>query len=162
MEEYSRGILILHILDRAPTLDAPYSESVRVGKAADDPCLPLERALERLVELGRVFQVDDVDIAVGRAHHQQVVSHVHGVNSFLALHRRRRLALPQIPVFDGLIPRSCDHHRGAAVLEEPDGPHRQVVLRNLHGLEGREVADLGLLVGTGGDHFLPILGRTTC
>lgn len=60
-------ILVFYILNSATALDAADSEASGVGKAADDAGLPLEGALEGLVELERVLQVDDVDITIRSA-----------------------------------------------------------------------------------------------
>lgn len=79
------GVLVLHILDCTPSLDTADREASPVGKAADNPCLPLEGALQGLVELVGLDEVDDVDVAIGGAHDEQVVPHVHRVDALLAL-----------------------------------------------------------------------------
>lgn len=86
--EVRGGILLLDVLDCAAALDAANGKPGCIREAADDPRLPLERGLHGLVELGRVVQVDDVDVPVRRADYQQLVLHVHRVNALLALELR--------------------------------------------------------------------------
>ena len=78
-------VLVLYVLDGTPSLDTTDREACRVGKAADNPCLPLEGTLQGLVEFVGAREVDDVDVAIGGAHDEQVVPHVHRVDAVLAL-----------------------------------------------------------------------------
>lgn len=67
LQRYVPGILFFDILNGAATLDATNRKASGIGKTTNYSRLPLERALKRLVDLGGVFQVDDVDVAVGGA-----------------------------------------------------------------------------------------------
>lgn len=97
-------ILVLDILDSATTLDTTDSETSRVGKAANHSGLPLKWALQCLIELGRVLEVDNIDVAVGGAYNAEVVLDVHRINTLLACYCGRRSLLSKIPVFDRLVP----------------------------------------------------------
>ena len=85
-------------------LDTANSKSSGISEATNNSGLPLERALESLVELGGILEIDDVDVSVCRANYAQIISNIHGVDSFLALDRRSRSLLPHIPVLDSLVP----------------------------------------------------------
>lgn len=153
-------ILILDVLDGTATLDAANGEALPVSEAADDPGLPLERALQRLIKLGWILEVNDVDVSVGRANHQEipVYPHVHGVHTLLTRDRGGRRALAEIPVLHRLVPRTGHHHGGAVGVEEADTTDWTVVLGNLHRLARGHVADLGFLVCTSRNNSLAILG----
>lgn len=139
-------VLLLHVLNRAAALDAADGEAGRVGEAADHPRLPLERALHRLVELGRVLEVDDVDVAVGRAHDAQVLLDIHRVHAVLARHRRRGALLPHVPVLDRLVPAARHEHGVAPALEEANGAHGHIVRARHNLLLAGQVAHLDVLV----------------
>lgn len=151
------GILIFDVLNGATALNATNSEASGIRKAADDSGLPLERALQGLVELCRVLEVDDVDVAICGADDAQVILHVEAVDALLALHRRSRPLLAHIPVLDRLVPRARHHHGRAVVVEEAHVAHRLVV-RSYHNVLLRgEVAYLDVLVGARRDDFGSIL-----
>ena len=102
--EVGGGVFLLDVLNGATTFDTADSKPGGIGEAADYPRLPLERGLHGLVEFGRLVKVDHVDVPIGGSDHEQLVLHVHGVHSFLTLHRRDGRLLSQIPVLDCLIP----------------------------------------------------------
>jgi hypothetical protein len=122
--------------------------------------LPLEGALERLVELHRIRKVDDVDVAIGGANHEQVLADIHGVDALLAGNAADWVARPQIPVFDGLVPRAGNQHRAVGVwqLEELGTFDGLIVSGDLNSLQALEVTDFGLLVGAGRDDLVAVLG----
>lgn len=157
MGRHARRVLVLDVLDGAAALDATNGESRGISEAAHHPGLPLEGTLQRLVDLGRLLEVDDVDVAVGGAHDAQVVAHVGRVHALLALHRGRGALLPQVPVLDRLVPRARHHHGRAVAVEEAARPHRLVVRANDNILLRAEVADLDVFVGRGGDDFGSVL-----
>lgn len=141
------GVLVLHILNGAATLDAANREAGRVGEATNHARLPLERALHRLVELGRVLEVDHIDVPVGRPHNAEVVAHVHAVHAILTLYCSGWGALlAEIPIPDRLVPGTRDDHGAAAAVEEAACSHRLVVRADDNVLLRGEVAHLDVLV----------------
>lgn len=158
--EVGGGVLLLDVLDRAAPLDTTHREARSVAKAAYHARLPLERALERLVEFQGVLEVDDVDVSVGRADDEEVVADVHRVDSLLGGDGADRCALSEIPVLDRLIP-AAGHQHGAIRLwrlEELSALDGCIVGGDLLRLKiAAEVAKLGLLVGAGGYEFRAIL-----
>ena len=98
------GVFFFNVLDCASAFYAADRETGGVAEAADHSCLPLQRALHRFVEFGRGVQAYDVDDSVRRRDHQELVLHIHAVDFVLTLHARDRCRLPQIPVFDRLVP----------------------------------------------------------
>ena len=145
------GVLFLDVLYRAPPLDAPHRKPAGVGEAADDARLPLQRALQRLVELGRVVEADDVDVPVRRADDQQLLLGVERVHPFLAADRRDRRLLAQVPVLDRLVPRPRHQHRPvrARHVDEAAAPDGFIVRGHLGGGRGAaaDVEEAGGLVG---------------
>lgn len=111
LEAEVRGrILFFDVLDGATALDGADREARGIGEAADHARLPLERTLDRLVELERILQVYDVDVAVCSADDEEVVANVHRVDSLLRGDGADGRALSEIPVFDRLIPAASDQH----------------------------------------------------
>lgn len=151
------SVLVLHILNGATAFNTANGEALRVGEATHNPSLPLQGALQRLVKLGGLFEVDDVDIPICRADDEEVVSNVHGVHALLALQRSHRLGTPEVPVLDSLVPGPSDRHWGAVRLEVSHASNGRVVLCNLHRLAGVQVEHLGHLVGTCRQDFGSIL-----
>lgn len=139
-------VLVLHVLNGASALDTTDCKARRVCEAAHHSRLPLQGALHRLVELGRVLEVDDVDVAVRRADDAEVVLDVEGVDALLAGDGRRGPLLAQIPVLDRLVPRSRDDHGAAPAVEEAHVADGLVVRANDNVLLRREIADLDVLV----------------
>lgn len=144
-------------MNRAAPLNAANRKAGSVSETTNYSGLPFERALERLVDLGRVLEVDNVDVAVGGAHDAQVVAHVGRVHALLALQGSRSALLTQIPVLDRLVPRARHHHGCAAAVEEAARAHGLVVGANDNVLLRGEVADLDVLVGRCGCDFGAIL-----
>jgi hypothetical protein len=144
-------------LDGTPTLDTPDGKPLRVGEAAHHTRLPLQRALQGLVELGGLLEVDDVDVAVRGADDEQVVPNVHRVDALLALHGAGRGLAPEVPVLDGLVPRPRHGHGRAVGLEVLDAADRLVVRRDRRHLARRQVHHLGHLVGARRNDLLAVL-----
>src|SRR4051794_1181078 len=92
LEIFLPGILVFDVLNGATALDTTNSKSLRVGEAAHDPGLPLEWALEGLVELAWFLEVDDVDVPVRGADDQEIVPDIHRVYALLALQRAHGVA----------------------------------------------------------------------
>lgn len=157
----SPGVFFFDVLDRASAFYAADGETGRVAEAADHPRLPLQRTLHRFVEFGRVLQVDDVDVSIRRRDHQQLILHVHTVDSLLAVHAGYGRRLSQIPVFDRLVPRARDEYGPGAVrhVDEADASDGLVVRRDLDGgrVAGVEVEEAGCFVGAAADDFGAIL-----
>ena len=107
-------VLLLDVVDGAATLDTADGVTGCIAEAADYPRLPLERGLIGLVDLGRVVEIDHVDVAVSGADHQQLVFDIHAIDALLTLQRRNWGLLSQIPVLDRLVPRAGDEKRLAA------------------------------------------------
>jgi hypothetical protein len=144
-------------LDGTSSFDASDGKPGGICKAAYHPRLPLQGTLDGLVELGRLPKVDDVDISVGRTHDEQVIPHIHRVDSLLALYRGSWSALPEIPILQSLVPRSRHYHGRAHRLEVSDASYGSLVLRYLHSLACRQVADFGLFIRSARDYLLTVL-----
>ena len=127
--EVGGGVFLLDVLDRATAFDGADGEAGGVGEASDDARLPFQGRLDRLVELGRFVQVDDVDVAVCRADDEEVVLAVDAVDSFLAVHTGDGGGLSQIPVFDCFVPGSGDEYgaSGAGNVDHTYASDRLVV-----------------------------------
>lgn len=100
------GILLLDILHSAASLNTADSKSAGIDKAAYYSRLPLQGTLHRLVELGRIAQVHDVDVSICGSDDKKVVSGIHSVDAFLALQGSDRIWCAEVPVFDSLVPRT--------------------------------------------------------
>ena len=98
------AIFLLDVLNRTTAFDTADREARAVSKAADHARLPFQRALHRLVKLGRFIKIDDINVAVRGCYHQKFVDNIHAVNSFLTSDRGHRGGLSQVPVFDRFIP----------------------------------------------------------
>ena len=82
--EIEGGVFVFHVLNRAAALYATDSEAVGLLEARNYSRLPFQRGLYRLVELRRLVEIDDVDIAVCRRYHEHCVFRVHAIYSLLA------------------------------------------------------------------------------
>jgi hypothetical protein len=58
------GIFVLDVLNCTTSLNGSDSKTRRVAKTRHNTCLPLQRARNRLVNLGRILQIDHVDMAL--------------------------------------------------------------------------------------------------
>ena len=58
------GIFLFHILDSTSTLNTPNRKSVCLGETANDSRLPLQRALNSLIKLRRLAEIDNIYITV--------------------------------------------------------------------------------------------------
>jgi len=102
--EVGACVLLLNILNSTSSLNTTHSETSSVCEAANYSRLPLQRALQCLVEFGRLAEVDHVDISIRSTNDKEVLLHVKSVDSLLALDCSNSLSLSQIPVFDSLVP----------------------------------------------------------
>lgn len=137
-------VLLLHILNGAAALDTSDRESVRAGKARNDPSLPLERALKRLVDVCGVREIDDGNVTLGSADNKELTLNVHGVAPLGEVEGGRGSRGPQIPVLQCLVPRSRHQHlscAGIGGVNESYGFYRIVVSRDLCRLSGLEVEE---------------------
>lgn len=102
--EVGAGVFLFDVLDGTAAFDTTDGETGGVCETADDPRLPLEGRLHGFVEGSGVVQVDDVDVTICGADHEEFVLDVHGVNTFLTFHLCDGGLLSQIPVFHFLVP----------------------------------------------------------
>ena len=79
----SRLIFLFDVLDRASSLDTTHRVARRIGETTDDAGLPLERALQGLVDFRGLVEVDDIDVTIGGANNQQLLAHVQGIHTVL-------------------------------------------------------------------------------
>lgn len=155
-------VLLLDILDRAPALDGPDRETGGVREAGHHSGLPLQGTLHRLVELARLVEVDDVDVAVRGADDEKLLLAVHGVDAVLAVDASHGGGLAEVPVFDGLVPRA-GHEDGRLLtgnVDESGAANFFLVRRDLLGWGAvlAKVEHAGGFVGAGSDYFASILG----
>ena len=115
------------------------------------------------MECSRVVEVDDIDISVGRPDYKQLVLDIHRVDSLLAGKRGHRRSLPQVPISDGLVPRSCNYHRRIALrsFEEPYHADGSIVRGDLLGWSSiyGEIEKASGVVGTCTDDLLAVLSK---
>lgn len=159
--EIASSILLFHVLDSTTSLDTADSKARGIGEATDNTGLPLERALQSLIEFERIRQVDDVDVSVGGSHHKKVVADIHRVDALLGGDRAHWRGGSQVPVLDRLVPRTCHDHGAVRLwrLEEARALDGLVMGGDL-GLLGRgHVAEHGLLVCAGRDELRSILSK---
>ena len=91
-------------MDGAATFYASDRETRGVGEAGDDPGLPFQRALQRLVEFRGLVEADDVDVAVRGCNDEEFVPRIHAVDTLLTVDGCYGGGLPQVPIFDGSVP----------------------------------------------------------
>lgn len=109
--EIGRLVLLLDVVNGTAALDTTNGITRGVAKAADYPRLPFERGLIGLVDLGRVVEIDHVNVAISSTNDQQLVFDIHAIDTFLTLQRCNRLLLTQVPILDGLVPGAGDEER---------------------------------------------------
>lgn len=97
-------VLFLDILNSTSAFNRANSKASGIGEATDGSGLPFERALDLLVGLTGLVQVEDLDPAIGSSDNKKLVAGIHGVDTLFALYRSGRGLLAEIPVLDGLIP----------------------------------------------------------
>jgi hypothetical protein len=98
------GVFLFDVLDGTAAFDRADGESGRVAEAGHYACLPLERARDGLVDLGRVLEVHHVDVALSRRDNEELVLDVHAVHALPRIQRADGLRALQIPEFDRLVP----------------------------------------------------------
>jgi hypothetical protein len=98
------GVFLFDILDCAAAFDGSYSETGRVTEAGHDAGLPLQRGGDSLVDLGRVLEVDHVDVAFSSCDNEELVLDVHAVHALPCVQRTDRLSALQVPELDRLVP----------------------------------------------------------
>lgn len=87
------AVFVLNILNCTSALDAADRETRAVSEAADHTRLPFQRALHRLVEIGRFIETNNINVAVRGCHDQKLVDDIHAVDSFLTSDRGHRIRL---------------------------------------------------------------------
>jgi len=107
-------------LNCTSALDRADGESGRVREAAHNPRLPLQRTRDRLVNLARLVQIYNVDVALGRRNDEQRVLDIHAVHALLALQLADGRLAREVPVLDRLVPGARGQEVLAAVLEPAD------------------------------------------
>lgn len=158
--EVAAGVLVLDVLDGAAAFDTADCEPLGVCEGLDAACLPLEWRWDRLEEGAWGLQVDDVDVAFGRANDEHVVTRVHGVDALLACECGDRGLLAQVPVFDGLVPGTGDQDLGVVDVAGLDALDSIVVsgdLSRIAGVAAAQVKHAGRLVRSCAKYFLTIL-----
>ena len=126
-------VFVVDVLDGAAAFDTADREARAICKRADGSRLPFQRRLHCLVEVCRVLEVHDLDPAVCGADYEHfVAAHVHAVDAFFALYAGDWCGLPEVPVFDHLVPAAGDEHRTVAEHEGLDAADRLVVCSDLH------------------------------
>jgi hypothetical protein len=124
-------------LNRAAAFDRANGKARRVAEAAHYARLPLQRAGDCLVDLGRVLQVDHMDVALRRGDDEQLVLDVHAVHALFCIQGTNGFRALQIPELDRLIPGPGCNVVGAAGLEPA---HAFDALGMCLGLLGRNLA----------------------
>lgn len=155
------GVFFLDVLDRTSAFYTPHGETCGIAEAAYHPCLPLQRTLHRLVEFRWLVQIHNIDVPIRRRDHQQLVLHVHAVDSLLAINAGYWCLLPKVPIFDRFVPRARHEHRTGAArhIDEADTSDGLVVCGDLDCRcgAGAKVEHSGCFVGTAADDFVAIL-----
>lgn len=163
--EVGARVLLFNILDGTATLDTTNGKPSGINETVDCPRLPLEGRLHGFVEFGGAIEIDDVDVPVRRTDNEEFVLHVHGVHSLLTLERGDGGGLPQVPVFDRLIPRTGDEKGrvSCGVWNHITASNRSIVSRDLHGSRsaGSKIEHPGSFIGTSPDDLGPILRTPT-
>lgn len=86
--EIGGGVLLFHILDGTATFDATDRKAGGIGEATDHSRLPLQRRLKGLIECGGIVEVNDINVTVGSANHEEFVLDIHRVDALLTLDGR--------------------------------------------------------------------------
>jgi hypothetical protein len=158
------SILILNILNRAPSLNTPHREPRRVAKAAHNPCLPLQRARNCFVDLCWIAQVHHVNVALRCRYNEQVAVDVHAVHALTRIECTDRLRALQVPKLDRLVPRAGCDVVFAAGLEPAHALDGFGVGFGLLGGDlatcgrGAEVDDVEVAGGVAGSYTCAVLG----
>jgi hypothetical protein len=161
--KYEPGVLVFDILNCAAAFNRADREARRVAEAAHHACLPLKRARNRLVDLGRVLQVHHVDVALGRRDDEQLVLDVHAVDALARVECRDGLGALEVPELDRLVPRPGRDVVGAAGLEPAHAFDalgvRFGLLRGYLAARGRgaEVDDIEVAGGVAGSEACAVL-----
>lgn len=79
-------VLLFDVLNGTAAFDTADGETGGVCETANDPRLPLEWRLHGFVEGGGVVQVNDVNVTICGANHEEFVLDIHGINTFLTFH----------------------------------------------------------------------------
>ena len=98
------GVFLIDVLNGTPAFNRADGKAVCLLEAGHDARLIFERRLYRLVDLVRLLEVDNVDIAVCGANDEKLVLDVHGVDPLLTFNCCNRLGLSQVPVLHFLVP----------------------------------------------------------
>lgn len=107
-------------MNSASSFDGANGEAGRICEAAHDPCLPLERTGDGLVDGCGVREVDHVDVALGGCDDEQLILDVHAVDALLARQSTDGLGTLEVPELDGLVPGTSRDVVLAASLEPAD------------------------------------------
>ena len=125
----------LYVVDRHTTLDAAHGKPGSIGEASDASRLEFQRGLFAGVLSRLAADIVRDDLTVGRSDHQQILPHIHCVNSLRHIQDTHRIRLPRIPEFKLSIPTTTDHEIGTRKkVDRLDG---RVVNANLLGYSVR-------------------------
>jgi hypothetical protein len=91
-------------LNCAAALDGSNGETGCVAEAGHNAGLPLQRAGDGLVDLGRVLEIHHVDVALSSCDNKELVLDVHAVHTLPRVERADRLRALQVPELDRLVP----------------------------------------------------------
>lgn len=104
-------------MNSASSFDGANGEAGRICEAAHDPCLPLERTGDGLVDGCGVREVDHVDVALGGCDDEQLILDIHAVDALLARQSTDGFGTLEVPELDGLVPGAGRDVVFAACLE---------------------------------------------
>lgn len=155
-------VLLLDVLYSTAALDTANGKSGGIDETVDHPGLPFERRLHGLVERGRAIEINDVDVAICRPNDQKLALYVHGIHSLLTFNRRNGGGLPQIPVFDCLVPRTGDEKGrvSCGVWNHVAASNGTIVSRDLRCRAARNIEHTGSFISTRSDDFASILHKS--
>mmetsp|Transcript_45588 Transcript_45588/g.87177 ORF Transcript_45588/g.87177 Transcript_45588/m.87177 type:complete len:254 (+) Transcript_45588:386-1147(+) len=145
---------LVHVLHRHATLHRAHEIPRLVWEARDASCLVTQRRDQLLVHLVGFLEIENLDVPLSRAGHQQRVLHAQRVAFVREGLCVRWALLPQVPVPQRLVPASGDEH--VEVVDPGDVADGGVVRGDLRELAGGQVPLLGLLVAAPGKHAAPV------
>lgn len=151
---------LVHGANPAAPLDARRSPARAVGKRGHGLRLVPERGLERPRDRSRVLQVEEMDVALGGGDDEQPRFRIHRVDAVVTGDGGERVALPQVPEANRLVPgpgRDDRHAVRAGDLDEAHAADGGVVRADGGLLPRRCVQDVALLVDACSDDHGPVL-----
>lgn len=121
-------VLVVNVLNRATAFDGSNCKAGAINEGTDCSRLPLKWALQRLVELVWLLEIDDANVSFCCADNQHgVVSNVHCIDALPGIDGGNGLRRSQVPVLDRLVPASRDQHGASIERERFDTSNRLIV-----------------------------------